>query len=127
MITENSYFCSEVQTGSLNQGKTRMGRKRFFLDFFTFKHVTLLHLPPSDSVVSEDDGIAPWTVATLALKPDLIHTRMRTRKNSLLHFLLNVKIVRKEKSLDPIFLNNFTLLRICCTKYIGTFFLAGCI
>ncbi len=35
--------------------------------FFCVRHSTLLHLPPSDSAVSEDAGIEPRTVATLAL------------------------------------------------------------
>ncbi len=39
-----------------------------FLYFF-IRYSTLLHLPPiADSTGSEDAGIEPWTVATLALK-----------------------------------------------------------
>jgi hypothetical protein len=39
------------------------------LDFFLFyvRYSTLLHLPPSDSTVSEDAGIEPRTVATTTI------------------------------------------------------------
>jgi hypothetical protein len=39
-----------------------------WMDFFpNVLYSTLLHLPPSDSTVSEDAGIEPRTVATSAL------------------------------------------------------------
>ncbi len=40
---------------------------RIFLDFIYLHYSTLLHLPPLDSTVSEDAGIEPRTIATLAL------------------------------------------------------------
>ncbi len=49
------------------------GGQRLFSVFYS----TLLHLPPSDSIVSEDAGTEPRTVATLAFAvPDALATRL---------------------------------------------------
>ncbi len=64
-------------TSSLGSGKFQRG----ILLVFSFLSTTLLHLPPADSTVSEDNGIEPRTVATwhwesdaLTTKLDLIHS-----------------------------------------------------
>ncbi len=38
-------------------------------EIFYVGYSSLLHLKPEDFIVSEDAGIGPWTVATLALTP----------------------------------------------------------
>jgi hypothetical protein len=54
----------------MRQVQVRMQNKaryRYIIYGFFSLYVRMLHLPPSDSTVSEDAGIEPRTVATLVL------------------------------------------------------------
>jgi hypothetical protein len=53
----------------------RLLRRNVYQHFYV-PYSTLLHLPPSDSTVSEDAGIEPRTVATLALTARRSTTRL---------------------------------------------------
>ncbi len=65
-----------------------IGKARKFIQkggIFLLLYSTLLHLPPQDSTVSEDAGIAPRTAATSALAVRRSNRSARSHQNLSLH------------------------------------------